>query len=213
MVAPSDPQALEDPNPDGDDRAVQVAFRITPPEPCLVRRLDRRIRDIRLFRSDESINCDIVVGEEDGDGWTVVQGRWPVETACPCVVFSDLGVVPQVMTVNDDSFDVTLFADSPSVARQVFAGLDAASAQVELLRFLLLPDRRCDPSCRVDLTAMTEKQRRTLELAFEEGYYDRPRQADLETLAEAFDISPSAVASRLRTAERHVFQQLFEDGG
>ena len=54
----------------------------------------------------------------------------------------------------------------------------------------------------VELDILTEKQRETLELAIKKGYYEKPRAADLTTLAEELEISKSAVSQRLRTAER-----------
>lgn len=58
----------------------------------------------------------------------------------------------------------------------------------------------------VDLGILTEKQLATLELALEMGYYVRPRETDLTTLADRLGISKSAVSQRLRTAERKIIQ-------
>lgn len=56
-------------------------------------------------------------------------------------------------------------------------------------------------TAEIDLDELTDKQRMTLELALEEGYYDRPRQTNLEDLSNELEISKSAVSQRLRTAE------------
>jgi predicted DNA binding protein len=53
----------------------------------------------------------------------------------------------------------------------------------------------------IDLAMLTAKQREALELALTEGYYERPRDADLGTLADRLGITKSAVSQRLRTAE------------
>jgi len=53
----------------------------------------------------------------------------------------------------------------------------------------------------LDLDILTEKQRDTLELALREGYYERPRESDLGTLADTLGISKSAVSQRIRNAE------------
>lgn len=58
-----------------------------------------------------------------------------------------------------------------------------------------------DTIAEVDLSVLTEKQRQTLELALDRGYYERPRNTDLTELAEQLDLSKSAVSQRLRTAE------------
>lgn len=62
----------------------------------------------------------------------------------------------------------------------------------------------------VDLDTLTEKQRETLEFALAEGYYERPREIDLGTLADRLDISKSAVSQRLRTAETKLITNAFE---
>lgn len=58
-----------------------------------------------------------------------------------------------------------------------------------------------DSSVTMDLGILTEKQREALKLALEWGYYDRPREAELDDLAASLDISKSAVSQRLRGAE------------
>lgn len=45
---------------------------------------------------------------------------------------------------------------------------------------------------------LTKRQRDTLALAYERGYFDEPRRASLEELAEELGISQSAVSGRLR---------------
>jgi predicted DNA binding protein len=62
----------------------------------------------------------------------------------------------------------------------------------------------------INLDTLTEKQRETLEFALTEGYYERPREVDLGTLADELDISKSAVSQRLRTAETKLITNAFE---
>lgn len=46
--------------------------------------------------------------------------------------------------------------------------------------------------------ALTAQQREALVAAFEQGYFKEPRETSLEELAESLDLSPTAVAGRLR---------------
>lgn len=66
-----------------------------------------------------------------------------------------------------------------------------------------------DASVTIDLDVLTTKQRRTLELALDAGYYDRPREADLTYLADELGVSKSAVSQRLRTAETKLIRHAF----
>lgn len=54
---------------------------------------------------------------------------------------------------------------------------------------------------------LTPEQRAALELAYLEGYYDDPRETNLESLAEQLDISRQALAARLRRGYRALIEQ------
>ncbi|WP_247003494.1 helix-turn-helix domain-containing protein [Halosolutus gelatinilyticus] len=47
-------------------------------------------------------------------------------------------------------------------------------------------------------TDLTDEQRIALVSAYEEGYFEEPRETSLEELAERLDISPTAVGGRIR---------------
>ncbi|AUX09561.1 bacterio-opsin activator HTH domain-containing protein [Halalkaliarchaeum desulfuricum] len=68
----------------------------------------------------------------------------------------------------------------------------------------------------VDLDALTDKQREAIELALERGYYDTPRETDLETLSDELGVSKSAVSQRLRVTESKLIQSVLaeqDEGG
>lgn len=54
---------------------------------------------------------------------------------------------------------------------------------------------------------LTEKQREALTLAFERGYFDSPREATLEAIADELEISQQALASRLRRGNRRLVKE------
>lgn len=53
---------------------------------------------------------------------------------------------------------------------------------------------------------VTEPQRAALLLAYERGYYDTPRTATLDSLADELDISRQAVAARLKRGTRRLVE-------
>jgi predicted DNA binding protein len=57
---------------------------------------------------------------------------------------------------------------------------------------------------------LSEVERKTLTTAVEEGYFTRPRDANLSTLADEFDISKTAVSKNLRRSQRKVLGQVVE---
>lgn len=90
-------------------------------------------------------------------------------------------------------------ADTDELAR-LFRSLD--SADVEATTESIAPATpTADTAVSFDLGVLTDKQRRTLEIALEEGYYERPREISLSELADRLDISKSAVSQRIRNAE------------
>ena len=48
------------------------------------------------------------------------------------------------------------------------------------------------------LDALTEEQRRTIAVAYEQGYFAEPRETSLQELGESLDLSASAVGGRLK---------------
>ena len=61
-----------------------------------------------------------------------------------------------------------------------------------------------DTGASVTPTDLTDAQREALLLAFERGYFETPRRASLEDLADDLDISRQAFSSRLRRALHRV---------
>lgn len=60
------------------------------------------------------------------------------------------------------------------------------------------------------LAALTPKQRETLETAYREGWYDRPRRVDQAQLARRLKVSRPALAERLQRAEANVMRAVLE---
>ena len=63
----------------------------------------------------------------------------------------------------------------------------------------------------VDLDELTEKQQKAIELAFERGYYETPRETDLEAISDELDVSKSAVSQRLRASESKLIQSVLAE--
>ncbi|MFC4551272.1 MULTISPECIES: helix-turn-helix domain-containing protein [Halorussus] len=60
------------------------------------------------------------------------------------------------------------------------------------------------------LGALSPRQREAVAAALELGYYDVPRTASSEAVAERLDCAPSTAAEHLRKAESNVLRALFE---
>ena len=72
------------------------------------------------------------------------------------------------------------------------------------------PEHRFPTTLRIDVRDVTPKQWEALEVAYERGYFDCPREAALETLAAELSIPKSAVSRRLRAAESTLLRAILE---
>ena len=53
----------------------------------------------------------------------------------------------------------------------------------------------------VDRGVLTDRQREVLRVAFEMGYFERPRETNAEAVAAALGIAPSTLAEHLAAAQ------------
>jgi len=58
------------------------------------------------------------------------------------------------------------------------------------------------------LAALSDRQREAVEVALAVGYYETPRQATSEDVAEVLDCAPSTASKHLRRAESRLLQRL-----
>lgn len=59
------------------------------------------------------------------------------------------------------------------------------------------------------MTELTDKQREALVAAYEQGYFADPRQTSLAELAETLDLSPTAVADRIRRGMKATIEMTY----
>lgn len=99
---------------------------------------------------------------------------------------------------------VTLAISDLDIAEDVIRVLAHMDESVELRRITEDLSTVVD----VDTGALTPLQRETVVFAIEKGYYEAPRETDLDELSDALGVSKSAVSQRLCAAERKILTQL-----
>ncbi|MFC6836565.1 helix-turn-helix domain-containing protein [Halomarina ordinaria] len=87
-------------------------------------------------------------------------------------------------------YGVTRFPDRRTLAGYR-AFLDQVGVRFELLDLFESTDASAD-------YGLTARQRETLELAHENGFFEIPRRSTMGDIAEAFDVSEQAISQRLR---------------
>lgn len=101
---------------------------------------------------------------------------------------------------DDEPLQVVLEVTDKDTLVELLAAVDDAEKPIRTEN-ITHPHMSPETEVTLDVGILTDKQRDALELALEQGYYERPRNASLSDLAEQLDISKSAVSQRIRSAE------------
>lgn len=94
---------------------------------------------------------------------------------------------------NDRGWTVRLHLPDREALSELWERCEETDISFELRRMF-----RQDEWTRETVPDITDEQRVALVTAYEEGYFEEPRETSLEELAEALDISPTAVGGRIR---------------
>ncbi|WP_241175388.1 helix-turn-helix domain-containing protein [Natronolimnobius sp. AArcel1] len=98
-----------------------------------------------------------------------------------------------------DSVKVSMVVSEIDTAQEFVRCLEQHDATVHPESLRISPPTA--DTVTIDTDAITVKQWEALELAQELGYYESPREANLEDIANELSVSRSAVSQRLRGAE------------
>lgn len=117
----------------------------------------------------------------------------------------DVTVVTGVGTADNWRFEVRMEDRGEFQSfRDIF---EARGTQFDLLRIYNLEDTLAE-----DENGITEDQREALLTAYEDGYFDLPRETTLDEIGTQFDISSRAVSERLRRGTRNLIQSELMQG-
>jgi predicted DNA binding protein len=174
---------------------------------CVLSTFDRDAEVI--YHSQESGKCQVLLDTTTEGEHDVLRGETIDLAACPMAAMKNYRVVPHVTSVTEDGVVVEGYVEDSSVIWPMLEELRSVTESMSILRIVSL-ESEADARRRrmVNLDAMTDKQLEALELAYERGYFERPRQVTQEALANELDISKQALSRRLSRVEKVVFDQL-----
>lgn len=164
--------------------------------------------DVVCRKGSCEFGCECRASVKTDDGSRMV-GR-EIRDDCICPVFRRHDCVSSIEAFERGELVVVVFAPSRQELVAVVEDLRELKATVELRsisRTGTVDQRR---RLTIDADDITAKQREAIEVAFEEGYYESPREADLADLAERLGVSRSAVSQRLTAAESTLVESLYE---
>lgn len=158
---------------------------------------------------DEHVaDCRTVRATEDG-----AQLAMTITEDAPLRVFVESGaqVVDAEAADGRATYDLRVAADAElrrllDRARRRFPGIElVAKAESEGP-----VDTPAAPSPAA-VTGLTDRQREAVETAYREGYFEWPREATAEEVAEALDVAPSTLHAHLRKAESALLGSVLDD--
>ncbi|MFC7139171.1 helix-turn-helix domain-containing protein [Halosimplex aquaticum] len=110
-------------------------------------------------------------------------------------------IVPPIVYHEDGSVTISLFGPDDELQAAVEAIPDPVDVTVEQVGGL-------DSAAPAVEARLTERQRAAVDAAIDLGYYDVPREAGHEAVADALDCAPSTAAEHLRKAESKLLRGL-----
>lgn len=190
-----------------DKRHLRLTYRVRPPEGCPVRDANGTVSDVTVLVDGDQRRCELLVQEENGT-FSVEHRGQPNSTSCPCSVVIDHGVVPHFDPGAAPGYmNVAIYVGETTDAQSITEGLESVAPDAELIDYTEL-ESVGDVPIPLNLGALTEKRWAALECAITNGYYETPSKTTIEGMADELGISSSAFATRLRKAEREVFEQI-----
>jgi len=154
-------------------------------------------------------DCVVDVTTPEGD---VRRGVGEVDEDCLCHAFGRVGCAPHFRRVEDGTILVTTYVDDRDAVRGLVEELRGVVDRVRLVRLAVVEGPDATEQVTFDLSSLTPKQRRGLELAVVRGYFDDDRDVRLSDLADELEISKSALSQRLRTAQAKLVTDVFDGG-
>jgi hypothetical protein len=169
---------------------------------------------VTVSNGDEVANGELPGFEPVFDYGTQQVYEFDREETEPCICESiedTLGPVTDVHAADGD-LHVTLHASDVDALRETVADLRDQYGDLSIEYLVRSVDGESGAELvPVDLRKLTDRQREVLSTAHEMGYFEYPRDANAEAVADALDIQPSTFAEHLAASQRKLLDELLTD--
>lgn len=133
-------------------------------------------------------------------------------TTCACECLEDEGYPVVDTTARDGSLFVTFHLSDRDELERTVERVRSAGADVSIERLTGDPRDESEDLVSIDTSSLTDRQREVLSVAYEMGYFQHPREANVDEVADSLDLSPSTVIQHLTAAQRKLFDELPLEG-
>lgn len=131
-----------------------------------------------------------------------------VDQGCICAVLQNHECVWIIESVGRGELEYSLSLPDRDELACIVESIRDTGATIQLRRISAPNGERHNGRYEFEIDSITDKQREAVRAAIEAGYYDTPRGADLEDLAEMIGVSRSAVSQRLTSVESKLVTEL-----
>jgi len=137
-----------------------------------------------------------------------------------CDLYSSVRTPEDVLAANGAGIEQTVGVDGTTTISvslsdhgsvgDVTRALRTAYDDVTVSRIWNAQDRQPEAGSEEPVESLTERQRSVLRHAYFDGYFEQPRGVSATELATKFDLSRTTMTQHMRTAQRKLFGQLFD---
>jgi predicted DNA binding protein len=150
--------------------------------------------------------CNTAISPDSGESEEQYM-RSRITPGCFCLQFHQVECIPTFERTKRNTVIVSVQIPDRETLRDLISRLRATNAVVSV-KNITQSAGASEGSIQLDVSEITDKQLEALEAAVETGYYDSPREADLEVLADRLGVSKSAVSQRLKAVESRLARKL-----
>ncbi|MDR5673432.1 Transcriptional regulator, contains HTH domain [Halalkaliarchaeum sp. AArc-CO] len=132
---------------------------------------------------------------------------------CPCECLGEFGCPPHRYVARRGTLEIVFHAADYEQLQAVIGELRERFPGTDIRRLVRSPsgDEKSD-TVFVDRGKLTDRQLEVLRIAYEKGYFDRPRSTNATELAAELGINQSTFSEHLVAAQTKLLADVFEDG-
>jgi hypothetical protein len=133
-------------------------------------------------------------------------------SGCPCECLAEFDVPITDQFVRDEELSLTFHAPDIETLQDLVGTLSDRYESVDVRRLLRTEGDRDDHELVfVDRNALTERQREAIRTAHELGYFDHPKGANAQEVAETLGVSRPTFSEHLAAAQSKLLDAVFGD--